>query len=179
MIIFYQNFIRVISHAPRERVSWNVQSIRLIWGNLRHAPRERVSWNPNMSHNLTFGQLSRSTWACELKYKNSSSIRPLDWSRSTWACELKYQCCDLVNDYMRHAPRERVSWNANIIVNVCRFQSHAPRERVSWNCFYQIFPLRGNCHAPRERVSWNADWLKYENFIKVTLHVSVWVEIDR
>ena len=33
-------------------------------------------------------------------------------------------------------------------------------------------------HAPRERVSWNDKALKETNKKSVTLHVSVWVEID-
>ena len=55
-------------------------------------------------------------------------------SRSTWACELKYSC------YLR---------------NSYRF-----------------------CHAPRERVSWNIFYFKWCINLAVTLHVSVWVEIE-
>ena len=35
----------VLSHAPRERVSWNFRDIHLIVKKFSHAPRERVSWN--------------------------------------------------------------------------------------------------------------------------------------
>ena len=75
---------------------------------------------------------------------------------------------------------------------------HAPRERVSWNAFVMIWNLLlavtlhvsvwveivlyivkrlTTCHAPRERVSWNTKLVYkiWEHF--VTLHVSVWVEI--
>ncbi len=124
----------------------------------RHAPRERVSWNPN----------------------------PI-------------QKAGLLNC---HAPRERVSWNlCNEIVNsscnvtlhvsvwveitfsgegsIIRVRSHAPRERVSWNGFYSLCNFLVMRHAPRERVSWNPRiGLAITNSV-VTLHVSVWVEIDK
>ena len=98
-------------HAPRERVSWNAPPPSLIDFLKRHAPRERVSWN-TMALGMTAcsdvtlhvsvwveiliqfksqsNSMSRSTWACELKYciimwKGKGMV-----SRSTWACELKY-----------------------------------------------------------------------------------------
>ena len=54
--------------------------------------------------------------------------------------------------------------------------------RSTWACELKLYDDivvdEGGCHAPRERVSWNdetqAEHLKYE----VTLHVSVWVEIN-
>ena len=77
-------------------------------------------------------------------------------SRSTWACELKLFIVYIPELSVRHAPRERVSWN--IPKNSCTIGEigHAPRERVSWNAF--IF-------------------LSCDCCILVTLHVSVWVEI--
>ena len=138
-----------------------------------------------------------SVWV-EILVENLFSFRNV--SRSTWACELKYQCCDFVNDYMQsHAPRERVSWNflkSRFFVFVW---SHAPRERVSWNIhslveqpiigtsrstwacelkyyFYDLDKLTTS-HAPRERVSWNTHINNVFKIFRVTLHVSVWVEI--
>ena len=121
----------------------------------RHAPRERVSWNTCYLTCKRQQTKSRSTWACELKYRNSSNIRPSD--------------C--------HAPRERVSWNPCECMYFPIPQRHAPRERVSWNnivATWQLFfvvtlhvsvwveILSVSCaakflksHAPRERVSWN------------------------
>ena len=58
-----------------------------------------------------------------------------------------------------------------------RKSSHAPRERVSWNfCITKRIIMKIG-HAPRERVSWNFAKLHILFHKKVTLHVSVWVEI--
>ena len=38
-----------LSHAPRERVSWNVQGRTDDKGEVSHAPRERVSWNRDIA----------------------------------------------------------------------------------------------------------------------------------
>ena len=55
-------------HAPRERVSWNATLVTLDNEVIGHAPRERVSWNHKRNVSpLTFW-MSRSTWACELKW---------------------------------------------------------------------------------------------------------------
>ena len=77
------------SHAPRERVSWNSFVVNLLGGDFSHAPRERVSWN-------LFKIIGQ---------------RKSSWSRSTWACELKYLKCKNKIPVVCHAPRERVSWN--------------------------------------------------------------------
>ena len=76
-------------------------------------------------------------------------------SRSTWACELKFGSSWCFVGRRRHAPRERVSWNINVVICQREITSHAPRERVSWNV------------EERSRI----------NLAGVTLHVSVWVEI--
>ena len=76
-------------------------------------------------------------------------------SRSTWACELKF---------------EIYTW-------LLWFQCHAPRERVSWNFQYPCLTSCTSGHAPRERVSWNLLPPCCPCVAKVTLHVSVWVEI--
>ena len=57
-------------------------------------------------------------------------------------------------------------------------RSHAPRERVSWNKEIEDEVEKAISHAPRERVSWNYFWTHFFTpFNRVTLHVSVWVEI--
>ena len=56
--------------------------------------------------------------------------------------------------------------------------SHAPRERVSWNSGQEYILLKKSRHAPRERVSWNLNLALRNKNAVVTLHVSVWVEID-
>ena len=76
-------------------------------------------------------------------------------SRSTWACELKLYTIFSFLILNGHAPRERVSWNMEKRENIENINSHAPRERVSWN----ILPTAQKFHG------------------RVTLHVSVWVEI--
>ena len=84
-------------------------------------------------------------------------ITILKKSRSTWACELKCAEKVLSSFLARHAPRERVSWNFSDDEYRDYCDRHAPRERVSWN--ENVF----NCLC---------------NAYGVTLHVSVWVEID-
>ena len=77
-------------------------------------------------------------------------------SRSTWACELKY-----LRGLYAFLPK-----------------CHAPRERVSWNwLFCYLYSCRKR-HAPRERVSWNISPKNCTHISRVTLHVSVWVEIE-
>ena len=98
---------------------------------------------------------SRSTWACELKYEDYLAEEEEARSRSTWACELKFWPSFVCDQHIRHAPRERVSWNELLFDTVQEAAGHAPRERVSWNA-----------------TSVGSKFLS-----SVTLHVSVWVEI--
>ena len=56
---------------------------------ISHAPRERVSWNLEWFHWSCDSLPSRSTWACELKLSIRAWSAFRVWSRSTWACELK------------------------------------------------------------------------------------------
>ena len=106
------NSLRFASHAPRERVSWNVtldnevieNSVTLhvsVWVEIDH-------WSVSTNHSqvtlhvsvwveiftifvLSVAFSSRSTWACELKFQPSVLQCMQCWSRSTWACELKFQ----------------------------------------------------------------------------------------
>ncbi len=121
-----------------------------------HAPRERVSWNSHVDWIEMNSALSRSTWACELKYDDVDKKIRNNTSRSTWACELKS------------------------ILKVLILLSL--RSRSTWACELK-FQIKGNekkkpSHAPRERVSWNQGALTAEPPPKVTLHVSVWVEMQ-
>ena len=186
-------------HAPRERVSWNIDARPLLCCPNRHAPRERVSWNCFLlvGSRSTLVTLHVSVWV-EIELADQVAICDVR-SRSTWACELKY----IMNNYgiqlAGHAPRERVSWNgvwrrhnrswkvtlhvsvwveiASILFNGFSCCSHAPRERVSWNASKRPLFWDQLRHAPRERVSWNRPWWHLWRPIRVTLHVSVWVEI--
>ena len=142
----------------------------------RHAPRERVSWN--LIHSFFFLNLivtlhvsvwveiknscnyssiwrSRSTWACELKYKMMLKLAKTCKSRSTWACELKLRSFIPMNIYQS----SRSTWACELkLSSLCQMiylKRHAPRERVSWNAILSIMKI----------------------LYFVTLHVSVWVEI--
>ena len=164
-------------HAPRERVSWNVIPYHWVFCFGGHAPRERVSWNylyaPVNCKVLGHAPRERVSWNCY----DTEKISNATMSRSTWACELKFPVWPLLSEYSSHAPRERVSWNCKFAIlswylavtlhvsvwveivvmierKICG-SSHAPRERVSWNVKGLSWPHGRTGHAPRERVSWN------------------------
>ena len=101
----------------------------------------------------------------------------MNLSRSTWACELKFDKSDSFINDSSHAPRERVSWNNEQNFKVATLQRHAPRERVSWN---EKFPTIETIFDVTLHVSvWVEICELYvcRNGAGVTLHVSVWVEI--
>ena len=152
----------------------NQQKLKATWTS--HAPRERVSWN-SFLYSILFRQkvtLHVSVWV-EIDLKCSLMLSGM--SRSTWACELKFPATPFNVVLSCHAPRERVSWNECYKFQQLIFCSHAPRERVSWNILiYKICRIVIR-HAPRERVSWNAKLDLTCSYPYVTLHVSVWVEI--
>ena len=148
--------------------------------------------------NLVILAMSRSTWACELKYKNHV---PRIYPQS-------------------HAPRERVSWNFLLIwyliplyvtlhvsvwveivkttlpvtnnqvtlhvsvwveISLSSPPFSTTASRSTWACELKCSSMVSgrfsHGHAPRERVSWNAYGEGSTYPYKVTLHVSVWVEI--
>ena len=127
-----QNKSLSTGHAPRERVSWNIPATNSHNFSPCHAPRERVSWNLGDNSYLVFSlvTLHVSVWV-EIGDYTMTMFNIT--SRSTWACELKLVSISCVSVLVRHAPRERVSWN---ILGGFRLENcicHAPRERVSWN----------------------------------------------
>ena len=78
-------------------------------------------------------------------------------SRSTWACELK--------------------------LKIVRQNQETELSRSTWACELKLdtlhlFSRTKSSHAPRERVSWNVDDSSIDAYTDVTLHVSVWVEIQ-
>ena len=102
------------------------------------------------------------------------------WSRSTWACELKFR-------KTRQAERHDVTLHVSVWVEIYQLVrnvpwviGHAPRERVSWN------DSGDHCvgYLIRSRSTWACE-LKFSDAVPlspirtVTLHVSVWVEIFR
>ena len=66
-------------------------------------------------------------------------------------------------------------------INSCSLFPLAISSRSTWACELKytggetVHSIQ--CHAPRERVSWNLKWKTQRKQRKVTLHVSVWVEI--
>ena len=100
------------SHAPRERVSWNLPPALQECCSACHAPRERVSWNGTIETAIRRFK-SRSTWACELKYTEGYEDGEIRVSRSTWACELK-------SELLRGADhREAVTLHVRIWLVIC------------------------------------------------------------
>ena len=82
-------YLKLQSHAPRERVSWN-------WKILPRKQNPLVTLHVSVWVEI-FDKLykatpdeSRSTWACELKSCGTSRSKQVVQSRSTWACELKW-----------------------------------------------------------------------------------------
>ena len=120
-------------------------------------------------------------------------------SRSTWACELKSSVGSSSVGSSCHAPRERVSWNEilfrlrsikNVTLHVSVWVEifgiyislSKNSSRSTWACELKFADhFIGNfiqSHAPRERVSWNRTVRRHTYVVlRVTLHVSVWVEI--
>ena len=98
--------------------------------------------------------VSRSTWACELKFNHLLCRGNSNMSRSTWACELKLLLQRNFYGLHCHAPRERVSWNFMPVPNFSISTS-----RSTWACElkwkFEKIVEDITCHAPRERVSWN------------------------
>ena len=119
-------------HAPRERVSWNDRDKKPC--DIGYVTLHVSVWVEIYSDDFVFwlclvtlhvsvwveiedivlvkiATQSRSTWACELKFKSFTWVFVNGWSRSTWACELKLNVNHLLHFNHGHAPRERVSWN--------------------------------------------------------------------
>ena len=153
---FFCNYLAVpiVCHAPRERVSWNHQTIEpynepivtlhvSVWVEMTNCP--------NRSRNSP----SRSTWACELKLFLTFPISVLDCHAPRERVSWNLPCSRQTPHQCRHAPRERVSWNLMCRADSFNAKRHAPRERVSWNIFVEERKIPYECHAPRERVSWN------------------------
>ena len=92
---------------------------------------------------------SRSTWACELKCSTHSANRGKSASRSTWACELKYTNSVLALCVYRHAPRERVSWNSPYVNN---FKSPCVTLHVS--VWVEILVISTGCKTAMSRSTW-------------------------
>ena len=87
---------------------------------------------------------------------DKEKISDATMSRSTWACELKCEKTGKLSDFKGHAPRERVSWNATIL----HTSTMKRVSRSTWACELKC-TRSDKCSLTH----------------KVTLHVSVWVEM--
>ena len=165
------------------------------------APRERVSWNVLKIYDDKGQNVSRSTWARELKcrfipvavgvicraprervswnYTRQFLLCITTKSRSTWARELKWFYGTITHAFIASRStwaRELKSISAvNLTMNL---SGRAPRERVSWNLNHRIIHMK----LTPSRSTWARE-LKYFQKIMffyqdVALHVSAWVEIS-
>ena len=144
---------------------------------ISHAPRERVSWNYFWLGLQDTAVRSRSTWACELKYWIPNKVYLINKSRSTWACELKFW----LSLYYFYGVQSRSTWACELKSRRIGIESIRIWSRSTWACELKLFSdPQGSItyrHAPRERVSWNVIVQALQKTLSVTLHVSVWVEI--
>ena len=155
MIIF--DTVTNTGHAPRERVSWNINfgwpifTIPLV--TLHVSVWVEIPASDSRQKTI----VSRSTWACELKCQRFVLTIWKSWSRSTWACELKL----FLYTVLLNCPLVTLHVSVWVEIDVLDISLYDSR-----------------CHAPRERVSWNFDVDGTDVWLTVTLHVSVWVEIS-
>ena len=144
------DFCHCQSHAPRERVSWNNDLVKDLVCCVRHAPRERVSWNNSVGMGTLFF-FGRNVWSINTLFYIYSM------SRSTWACELKF--CTLWSwCYIVPVTLHVSVWvempRLPVITTTCPVTLHVSVwVEIVWPCRC-LTTL--NRHAPRERVSWNA-----------------------
>ncbi len=165
-----------MSHAPRERVSWNLplkSTFATVTVTLHVSVWVEISTRFQIAVR-DFVTLHVSVWVEILVIRTSCKTAV---SRSTWACELKYQTYLQNMRTFRHAPRERVSWNIQLSSKtlVCIVTLHVSVWVEILFAYCVCFSVWS--HAPRERVSWNAWYAMQIRELQVTLHVSVWVEI--
>ena len=153
----FPDYVPKVCHAPRERVSWNRWDI---FCRFRQFVTLHVSVWVEIKHR-SFGNyhngvtLHVSVW---VEIHKRRYLRRSFLSRSTWACELKFVLCYYRKHMDRHAPRERVSWNCQMIC----LKHELLTSRSTWACELKFTPESDLkmvlCHAPRERVSWNEDY---------------------
>ena len=174
----FVNTAEVYRHAPRERVSWNCAFIQFltispvtlhvsVWvemliNGVRQIPPcvtlhvsvwvEILKWGRRRRN-----YMSRSTWACELKYQRDIIKLEVNESRSTWACELKF----IIDIMINYNSTSRSTWACEL---KCRSSSSSvsrPVVTLHVSVWVEI-SLRSTSRTRK----------------KVTLHVSVWVEIS-
>ena len=113
-----------------------------------------------------FAKMSRSTWACELKFYSLCVILKIWLSRSTWACELKLLYFVLYSIFLRHAPRERVSWNyCNYII------THSRMVTLHVSVWVEIFYIPEIRKTGLSRSTWACE-LKWR--VHVCMYICMW-----
>ena len=162
----------------REAVSWNV-SVRCSFGVNNSQPlREAVSWNVQKQLSAASGDLSASSWGCELKYLICENSSWENLSASSWGCELKFLKIIQISIAFLSAS----SWGCELkcFAHCCfSFLCRQPlREAVSWNA---TTPAALEV-LPSSASSWGCE-LKYkvtdetQSRYDVSLFVRLWVEI--
>ena len=165
-------FTQTVCHAPRERVSWNVIGrcavhkplVTLhvsVWVEIlafvafdhcviSHAPRERVSWNTFVFPPKSKQSWSRSTWACELKYRGYDRGNGRVLSRSTWACELKF--VQAVSQTWTCLVTLHVSvW---VEIKLTEYRVQQLESRSTWACELKCIKFIHHTNTPPSRSTW-------------------------
>ena len=158
--IIWKNIYKSFCITSRSTWACELKCINMFWTQITspsHAPRERVSWNLDCPFFLSAKNESRSTWACELKLR----CMPIPLARQSHAPRERVSW----NPWspapaphgLRHAPRERVSWNwlkhsrlDNIITS-----------RSTWACELKLYLPPSVSSTWWSRSTWACE-LKYD-----------------
>ena len=148
----HQTAVLQKSHAPRERVSWNLQ-LPLVWGFspvTLHVSVWVEIWKHSSEHVFLLVTLhvsvwveittlacdnhhlpqSRSTWACELKCICTLPTAVSCKSRSTWACELKCKIISTGVDFNG----SRSTWACELKFLKQARKAKIVQSRSTWAC---------------------------------------------
>ena len=146
----------LISHAPRERVSWNwYWNEFILWrGKVTlHVSVWVEIWNVFLQMISKKVTLHVSVWVEIGSLTLDLHEEVVTLHVSVWV--------EIVNPMTARLPTG-VTLHVSVWVEmgnepstVEEFEGHAPRERVSWNRLGFSYRIWYSRHAPRERVSWN------------------------
>ena len=98
-------------------------------------------------------------------------------SRSTWACELKYRLSAHRLPFQGHAPRERVSWN--LLFHLNQYKKQVTLHVSVWVEISRSLIVKISLFVTLHVSVWVEITDKQFNSLsrRVTLHVSVWIEM--
>ena len=167
-----------LSHAPRERVSWNCYLFARICGPICHAPRERVSWNYPSKIYRRKGDVTLhvSVWVEIVTERTTAEYTAVTLHVSVWV--------EMVMTHL-HMLKPWVTLHVSVWVEIPETidEQVMNLSRSTWACELKfkriVATLQLFSHAPRERVSWNIRIKLFKILKIVTLHVSVWVEMNQ